>query len=821
MAPLTWKNVNAPDLSNVSDMMGRGTAGIKGAFDTLGTIAGNINTQNMDEFSRNQMGLAAGYTSLADWDNAVKEGRLNLTSSLLNKDALSFLTGRRDQLFNEEQKRQQLALQQAAAARAASRSGGGSGSGGKVSDAAKTQIAMLMGQANIARAGGDIEGAERLNQQAFELSAANNFYSGIKDTTSVMADFVGDRRKESLSETGSDLYNNFTSWNEARESALATGAKERDLPIIQQGFENASKRAIPTDDEEGKFPDRTFSVDTGSVPVQTAAPTQTPPQRSSAVASALGFSMGIDDAPTAPRANLSFGLGSVEPVGTGNIPTTFTDYYSNPVSEVPVNQNSGPASSALLDQGVLGENFGTRLSQQEAQDSITEVGNIIRQNAATAAEANRTNFNPNLTQNVIRERNRTFEGAKFADPDLVLMSLRDNMQEAQSEGGFKDIRKTLVESTGLTGISDSALHEEIRKLSSENNIDYATAAAVIADSVREGGLFNFGVNDKWDVTAAQEKAARFGRAGGLEELQQKDNAFKTVKSAWDRKVQEYNETINEINKRGNSAGPRLLEKALRLDKEITAMDPARELGRLDPRTFGQEQEAGPRGINIQERPVSSSSTVVSEPNRGLIGNALRTAMESEGINAQPFDTAAAPIAETYGNLLGGLGDIPASWNEASNNTVANLNNRFINRPVNQMSQWLFGQPIVPEAPYVDYNNDGVQNGFLSPITNAIGLTTPTLTPQETAQAIQAREFQEQENIIASRLGSISALGFDISDDPEKMREIATNPEIAEAIDLMNDRANSWFRAQSTKDFVRKAAEKKIREALRRANSEEE
>jgi hypothetical protein len=104
MAPLTWRDVAAPDLSGVSDMLQRSKTSFQDAFTGLSDMASGIRS-NQEERASNafRMGLAQ-YTDRAQFEQALASGSLfnGVNRDLLNETALSTLEGRRSGLLGEE-----------------------------------------------------------------------------------------------------------------------------------------------------------------------------------------------------------------------------------------------------------------------------------------------------------------------------------------------------------------------------------------------------------------------------------------------------------------------------------------------------------------------------------------------------------------------------------------------------------------------------------------------------------------------------------------------------------------------------------------------
>ena len=193
MAPLTWRNVDAPNLSNAANMTARATAGITGAFKAGGDIGRGIYDDQVEIGSRDAMRAAQQFTTSADWTNALQNGTAygNMDPRFINAETLAWGADRRRGLLGEEQIVQNMEIQRqqearAAAAAAQRAAGGGLGVlGKKIITSLMNSVVQKETQSN---SGG-------LTDIYLELGTyVKSFYSVIAAPSCVKVALMGDKQ---------------------------------------------------------------------------------------------------------------------------------------------------------------------------------------------------------------------------------------------------------------------------------------------------------------------------------------------------------------------------------------------------------------------------------------------------------------------------------------------------------------------------------------------------------------------------------------------------------------------------------------------------
>lgn len=102
MAPLTWKNVDAPSFSGVVDAQRLAAQNFNAGFDTLSKLLGDIGTKKTDTDSAQLAFDLQKYNTREEYQAAVDSGALNPAGKSYSPDALKLLSGYRDSLQQNE-----------------------------------------------------------------------------------------------------------------------------------------------------------------------------------------------------------------------------------------------------------------------------------------------------------------------------------------------------------------------------------------------------------------------------------------------------------------------------------------------------------------------------------------------------------------------------------------------------------------------------------------------------------------------------------------------------------------------------------------------
>lgn len=183
MAPLTWRNIDAPDFSGVSEALARSQMSFRDAFSGLSDMAKARYEQQRDTTSAQARLAAAGYTDANAYQRDLAAGRIAGTSdpSMLNSDALSSLEGRGSAILGDQNTRLGMDQTRQNMSLALSREGR------EASDHARTdemrtigaQVESFRGQAAELRSRGMFAEADAMDQKAIDLSLQHNFSDGV------------------------------------------------------------------------------------------------------------------------------------------------------------------------------------------------------------------------------------------------------------------------------------------------------------------------------------------------------------------------------------------------------------------------------------------------------------------------------------------------------------------------------------------------------------------------------------------------------------------------------------------------------------------
>lgn len=507
MAPLTWRNVDAPDLSAASNAMARASQGITGAFKQAGDIGRGIYADQVDIGSREAMQAAQKFATSADWSNALASGTAygNMDPRFINAETLRWGGDRRRGLLGEEQivqnmeiqRNQEARAQQAHALRLSGGGGGGgggrrSGRGGGRSGSTRDADSFAVAQAEAARRVAVAEFGENspealaATSRLAEISTGAKSRSGLLDAADAFAGAIKADRAEAVA---------------AGDAAVAAMSGEG-------GF-NPYAIPLPSASPAAGIPGATLPL-APSAPA--AAPVETPAP--APVDSGLdwgGFSMGTPvnapaptDAPPAAsieRPNLSFGSEvppmEMPPAAKGR-PLSWSQYAQEQLGDAPT--AASPTGSAVSMGMPAAVEELPQWSAYQADVAAFEQSAIERAKSA-AVERDRVKPNtPTVVRNNIDTARATIDRVVEQNPEFALNEYTRDFRSTYDSEGPAAVATALAARLGMSDVG--TLQQDIMIMARDNGVDFATAAGAIATaggpaSYRSNTFFGEGGNF-WD-----------------------------------------------------------------------------------------------------------------------------------------------------------------------------------------------------------------------------------------------------------------------------------------------------------------------------------
>lgn len=833
MAPLTWRNVDAPDLSNAANMMARATAGITGAFKAGGDIGRGIYDDQVEIGSRDAMRAAQQFTTSADWTNALQNGTAygNMDPRFINAETLAWGADRRRGLLGEEQivqnmeiQRQQEARAAAAAAQRAAGGGlGGGGGGGRRSGSGGTDadaFAVAQAEANrrvaVAQYGENSPEAKAATDALAAISVAAKSRTGILDAADATAGAIAADRAETAA---------------IGDAAVAASSGEGGFNPYAIPFEGASPTAalpgssvtVSTSGSDAPLP-----VPNATAPGGPSTSTVPPPApAASPVASAAvnwGLNMGTPvDAPTASavvaadapasvdRPTLSFGsavppaeLGPVEP----DRPVSWSQYAQEALASGSTS-GSGPSAVSMGMPAAVEET--PQWAAYQAEVAAFEQSDAERTRAAEAEAARVEPNTPVVVKSNFDTSRATIDRIVEQNPEFALNEHTRDFRSTYDTKGPEAVAAAVATRLGMS--SSDGLSRTITEMARDNGVDFATAAGAM---VTAGGPANFDGNDSWfnpadwlqstqyyDPDKAQEYMgiARSsatdprGRIGQRNELGAIRSELTGIETAY--------------------ASRREAEVRARAIAEARPNDPQAQRAYAEARAATLEADkaavAFRRGLNERLSSIGMTKGVGARPKvDDYITPEMRkeaTALEAERVatRAANVETFGVENPTYIGFRNGGFdpGNVPSNsafgLRQANAYLPAIMSGRANDGERESFFNWVSSSPearreIFGRIQEMEYNGEDVD------------------LPEEVNRAYSQ---YTRSNIPEQAIADMTSLGFDLSGDTRRAAAIMGRPEVQEAMAAWRN-AQSFFTMESTRMAATEHAKRALREAIRGA-----
>lgn len=850
MAPLTWRNVDAPDLSTAANAMARAAQGIQAAFRAGGDIGRGIYKDQVDIGSREAMRAAQQFGSSEELGAALRNGTAfgNMDPRFINAQTLQWGDERRRGLLGEESTRQTMELQLAQEARAqeahalsmatgrqrlaggGGRSGSGSGRSGSAAGRQADEFAVAQAEAArrvaVAEFGENSPEALAATSRLAETSTGVKNRSGILDAADAFADAIKADRAEATA---------------AGDAAVAAMSGEGGFNPYAIPLPSASPAAsipgttIPlTPPVSGASPVAALPVPNatapgGPVPFAEAAPAPAP------AVSGLDWdhSMGTPvDAPApaevSPAAsiespNLSFGSEvppmELPPAAEGR-PLSWSQYAQEQLGDVPT--AAAPAGSAA--------SMGLPASVEELpqwgayQADVAAFDQSVADRAA-AAEAERARVQPNtptVVRNNIDTARASIDRVVEQNPEFALNEYTRDFRSTYDSKGPEAVASALATRLGMSDAD--GLQEEITLLARDNGVDFATAAGAMATA---GGPQNYKGN------------TFFGEHGNFWDYAGPWN-WSPVDAMWSaqyydpEKAREYMEIAKSSadDPRGR-IGQRNELGAIR--SELTGIERGYAL-RMEAEVRARAiAEARPNDARAQ-RAYANARAATLEADKAAVAfrRNLNERLSSIGMTK---GVGARPNVDDY--------ITPEMQKQISIEAAANLKTFGVERPtfvgfrnggfypgnvaadsdfgLRQANKWL--------GPVLSGNaRDNEKESFFEWVA-----ASPNAR-REIFSRIQDMEYNGQDvdlpdvvdrayqeysrsNVPDQAINDLTALGFDLSGDPQLAAAVMNDREVQQKLRIWRENEGFWTR-ESTSRFNRQNAQAVIRAALDRNRSDE-
>lgn len=809
MAPLTWRNVDAPDLSTAANAMARATQGIQAAFRAGGDIGRGIYNDQVEIGSRDAMRAAQQFGTSEELGAALRNGTAfgNMDPRFINAQTLQWGDDRRRGLLGEESTRQTMELQLAQEARAqeahalsmatgrqrlagggggGGRSGGGGSRSGSTRDADNFAVAQAEAARRVAVAefGENSPEALAATQRLAEISTGVQNRSGLLDAADAYAGAITADRAEATA---------------AGDAAVAAMSGEN-------GF-NPYAIPLPSASPAAGIPGNTIPL--------------TPPAAPAPAASGLdwgGLSMGtpVDapatvDAPAASieRPNLSFGSAvppaELPPVAEGR-PLSWGQFAQEQLGDTPTAASpTGSATSMGLPAAV--EEL-PQWSAYQADVAAFEQSAADRARSAEEEAARVDQNSPTVVRNNIDTARASIDRVVEQNPEFALNEFTRDFRSTYDSDGPEAVASALATRLGMP--NSEGLARTITEMARDNGVDFATAAGAIATA---GGPENFDGNDAW-----------YNPADWLQSTQYYDPT----------KAREYMEIARSSadDPRGR-IGQRNELGAIR--SELTGIERGYAL-RMEAEVRARAiAEARPNDVRAQRAYADARAATLKADKaavafrRNLNERLSRIGM-TEGVGARPnvddyitpemqkqISIEAAANLKTFGVERptfvgfrnGGFdpGNVPADsafgLRQANQWLGPVLSGRARDNERESFFEWVAASPeasreIFGRIQDMEYNGQDID------------------LPEVVESAY--REYSRS-NVPDQAINDLTALGFDLSGNPQLAAAVMNDREVQDKLRIWRENEGFWTR-ESTSRFNRQNAQAVIRAALERNRPEE-
>ena len=846
MAPLTWRNVDAPDLSTAANAMARATQGIQAAFRAGGDIGRGIYDDQVDIGSREAMRAAQQFGSSQELGAALQNGTAfgNMDPRFINSQTLQWGDERRRGLLSEEQTVQNMEIQRNAEVRAAQAhalrmAGGGTGGGGGGGARSGSAAVRKADEFTVAQA----EAARRVAVAEFganspEALAATNYLAtvstgvsnrgGLLDaadgyTEAITADraeatAAGDAAVAAMSGEGG--FNPYAI--PLSTDSPAAGIPGSTIPLTPSAAEASPAAALPV-------PNATAPG--GPMPVAETAPAPAP------AVSGLdwGLSMGTPVGAPAPasaeappaafieRPNLSFGS-EVAPMvmapAAENRPLSWSQFAQEQLGDTPTAPaRTGSAASMGLPAAV------EELPQWSAyQADVASFERSAQEKARSKeVEASRTTPNtPDIIKTAFDSSRSVIDTAVKGNPIFSVYEqendLKNVLKESGPEGVTEAVRTKLgIPSTTQTGPLSSDLRQDIDQLAKENGVSFEVAAAAI---VAAGGSENTNYGSFWNSNNWWRGDTFYNNDLAEDYVSQ----YKANEKNPDDKAGTRN-SVGAI--RSELSG---IERAyaLRMEAEVHAKDvakarpgdPRAQKAYADARaaTLAADKAAIAFRENLNERLASLGMTGSGITTRPSVNEYVTPEMQEEAVVLERERAAeAAANLETFGveqptfvgfqNGRFDPGNVAADsefgLHQANQGLPVVLSGLAWDDAREPFFEWVAASPnasreIFGRIQDMEYSGQDVD------------------LPDTVDRAYQ--EYTRS-NVADQAINDLTTLGFDLSGDPEKAAAVMNDPEVQTKLRIWRENEGFWTR-ESTSRLNRQNAQAVIRAALKRNQPDE-
>lgn len=852
MAPLTWRNVDAPDLSTAANAMARATQGIQAAFRAGGDIGRGIYSDQVDIGSREAMRAAQQFGTSEELGAALRSGTAfgNMDPRFINSQTLQWGDERRRGLLGEESTRQTMELQLAQEARAqeahalnmtsgrqrlagggsgGGRSGGGGGRSGSTRDADNFPVAQAEAARRVAVAEFGENSPEALAATArlAEISTGAENRSGLLDAADAYAGAITADRAEAAA---------------AGDAAVAAMSGEGGFNPYAVPLPSASPAAgipgttIPLTPSASALPVPNATAPGGPVSVAETAPAPAP------TVSGLdwgGLSMGTpvnapapsDASPAASieRPNLSFGSEvppiEMPPAAEGR-PLSWSQYAQEQLGDAPTAASlTGSAASMGMPAAV------EELPQWGAYQADVAAFEQSSADRAASAEAERARIEPNtptVVRNNIDTARATIDRVVEQNPEFALNEYTRDFRSTYDSEGPAAVATALAARLGMSDVG--TLQQDIMTMARDNGVDFATAAGAIATA---GGPANYRSNTffgdtntgsdylpwNWSPIDAMWSTEYYERNKAQEYMQIARSSADDPRG----RIGQRNE-LGSI--RSELTG---IERgyALRMEAEVRARAIA-EARPNDPRAQRAYEEARAATLEADKAAVAF---------RRNLNERLGSIGMTEGVGARPnVDDYITPEMREQASVL---------ERERAAEAAANMKTFGVERPTYVgFRQGIFDPGNVPADSEFGLRQ---ANQWLGPVLSGRArdnekesffewVAASPAASREIFGRIQDMEYSGQDidlpetverayqeytrsNVPEQAINDLTALGFDLSGNPTLAAAVVNDPEVRQRLQMWRD-TNVWYRTESTQRFNRQNAQAVIRAALERNRQEE-
>ena len=846
MAPLTWRNVDAPDLSTAANAMARATQGIQAAFRAGGDIGRGIYDDQVDIGSREAMRAAQQFGSSQELGAALQNGTAfgNMDPRFINSQTLQWGDERRRGLLGEEQTIQNMEIQRNAEARAAQAhalrmSGGGSGGGGgggrSGSAAVRKADEFAVAQAEAARRlavvefGEDSPEALAATSRLAEISTETQNRSGLLDAADAYAGAITADRAEATA---------------AGDAAVAAMSGEGGFNPYAIPLPSASPAAgipgttIPlTPPAAGASPVAALPVPNATAPGGPAPVAETAPAPAPAVSGLdWGLSMGTPvDAPApaevAPaasieRPNLSFGSEvppmELSPAAEGR-PLSWSQFAQEQLGDAPT--AAAPAGSAVSMGLPAAVEELPQWGAYQADMAAFERSAAAKTALAEAERIRTTPNEPQVVKSAFDSSRAVIDQRVEADPIFAVYERQNDMSRILEEKGPVALADAVKTQIGMTSESDgwlgSTIQNQIEDLAKAEGVSLDVAAAAIVTAATPDAI-NYG--SSWDMNNLWRGDIRYNSSKASDYIKQ----YKANESDPDGSAQNRN-ALGAVRMELNG-----IERgyAIRKEAEVNALG-ALQARPNDPRLQKAYADAQAATLAADKAAIAFRE--------GLNDRLTSIGMSSKGVaSTKPkVEDYITPQMREEATVLERERAAEAAFNienfGVENPTFVGFQNgRF--DPGNVSSDSNFGieqaNTVLPMAIMKDFagvSEEGRKSFFewVAASPNA---------SREIFGRIQDMEYNGEDvdlpetvdkayqdftksNVPEQAINDLTALGFDLSGDPQLAAAVMNDREVQQKLRIWRENEGFWTR-ESTSRFNRQNAQAVIRAALKRNQPDE-